>query len=76
VPVERVADPQLSIGVPNGSPLRVTTRSRGRCASCRRLGPASFDVDRRRSPLTVAARDAGEVAYAARPHHRGTFSFG
>jgi uncharacterized protein (DUF58 family) len=33
-------------------------------------------VDRRRSALTVAPRDAGEIDYAARPHHRGTFSFG
>src|SRR6266850_323320 len=38
--------------------------------------PASFDVDHRRSPLTVAPQGAGEIAYAARPHHRGTFSFG
>ena len=38
--------------------------------------PDSFDVDRRRSPLTVAPREKGEIAYAARPHHRGTFSFG
>ena len=38
--------------------------------------PVSFDIDRRRSPLTVAPREQGEIAYAARPHHRGTFSFG
>ena len=77
VPVARVADPQLSIGVPNRVTLRVTNPF----ARPLRLllvdsVPVSFDVDHRRSPLTVAARDAGEVAYAARPHHRGTFSFG
>ena len=77
VPVERVADPQLSIGVSN----RVTLRVRNPFARPLRLlladsVPVSFDVDRRRSPLTVAPRENGEIAYAARPHHRGTFSFG
>jgi uncharacterized protein (DUF58 family) len=77
VPVERVADPQLSIGVSNRVTLRVTNP----LARPLRLllvdsVPASFEVDRRRSPLTVAPREKGEIAYAARPHHRGTFSFG
>ena len=77
VPIERVADPQLSIGVPNRVTLRVTNPfARPLRLVLADSVPASFDVDHRRSPLTVAPRDAGEVAYAARPHHRGSFSFG
>jgi len=77
VPIERVADPQLSIGVPNRVTLRVTNPfARPLRLVLADSVPASFDVDHRRSPLTVAARDAGEVAYAARPHHRGSFAFG
>jgi uncharacterized protein (DUF58 family) len=77
VPVERVADPQLSIGVPNRVTLRVTNPfARPLRLVLADSVPVSFDVDHRHSPLTVAARDAGEVAYAARPQHRGTFSFG
>src|SRR5881628_3729821 len=77
IAVERVADPQLSIGVSNRVTLRVTNPF----ARPLRLllvdsVPVSFDVDRRRSPLTVAPRESGEIVYAARPHHRGTFSFG
>jgi len=77
IAVERVADPQLSIGVSNRVTLRVTNPF----ARPLRLllvdsVPVSFDIDRRRSPLTVAPREQGEIAYAARPHHRGTFSFG
>src|SRR5688572_32758152 len=77
IPVERVADPQLSIGVPNRVTLRVTNPfARPLRLELADSVPVSFDVDRRRSPLTVAPRGAGEIAYAARPHHRGTFSFG
>ena len=77
VQVSRVADPQLSIGVPNRVTLHVTNPfARPLRLVLADSVPASFDVDRRRSPLTVAAQGAGEVAYAARPHHRGTFSFG
>ncbi len=70
IAVERVADPQLSIGVSNRVTLRVTNPF----ARPLRLllvdsVPVSFDVDRRRSPLTVAPRERGEIAYAARPHH-------
>ncbi|MEP6693822.1 MAG: hypothetical protein ABJB39_04200, partial [Chloroflexota bacterium] len=75
--VERIADPQLSIGVPNRVTLRVTNPfARPLRLLLADSVPASFDVVPRRSPLTVAPREAGEVAYAARPHHRGTFSFG
>ncbi len=75
--VERVADPQLSIGVPNRVTLRVTNPfARPLRLLLADSVPVSFDVDRRRSPLTVAAGSAGEVMYAARPRHRGTFSFG
>ncbi|HUG05251.1 MAG: DUF58 domain-containing protein [Chloroflexota bacterium] len=77
VPIERVADRQLSIGVPNRVTLRVTNPfARPLRLLLADSVPVSFDVDRRRSPLTVAPRDAGETQYAARPHHRGTFSFG
>jgi uncharacterized protein (DUF58 family) len=77
VQVERVADPQLSIGVPNRVTLRVTNPfARPLRLMVADTVPVSFDVDRRRSPLTVAPRDGGEIAYAARPRHRGTFSFG
>jgi uncharacterized protein (DUF58 family) len=77
IPVERVADPQLSIGVANRVTLRVTNPfARPLRLLLADSVPVSFDVDQRRSALTVAPREAGEVAYAARPHHRGTFSFG
>ncbi len=77
VTVERLADPQLSIGVSNRVRLRVTNPfARPLRLVLADSVPDSFDVDRRRSPLTVAPREKGEIAYAARPHHRGTFSFG
>ena len=77
VTVERLADPQLSIGVSNRVTLRVTNPFvRPLRLMLADSVPVSFDVDRRRSPLTVAPREKGEIAYAARPHHRGTFSFG
>jgi len=77
ITVERLADPQLSIGVSNRVTLRVTNPfARPLRLLLADSVPVSFDVDRRRSPLTVAPREKGEIAYAARPHHRGTFSFG
>jgi len=77
IAVERLADPQLSIGVSNRVTLRVTNPfARPLRLMLVDSVPVSFDVDRRRSPLTVAPREKGEIAYAARPHHRGTFSFG
>ena len=77
VPVARVADPQLSIGVPN----RVTLRVANPFARPLRLQladtvPVSFDVEPRRASITVPPRDSADLTYAARPHHRGTFSFG
>jgi uncharacterized protein (DUF58 family) len=77
IPVARVADPQLSIGVPNRVTLHVTNPfARPLRLVLADSVPVTFDVDRRRAPLTVAPQSAGEIAYAARPHHRGTFSFG
>jgi len=75
--VERVAEPQLSIGVANRVTLRVTNP----LARPLRLAlvdsvPVSFDVDHRRASGTVPPRSSREIAYSARPHHRGTFSFG
>ena len=68
VPVERVAEPQLSIGVGNrvairlrnpfGRPLRATVRD---------TVPPSFDVDRRVADLVVGPGAVAEAAYAARP---------
>src|SRR5439155_11641534 len=77
VRVERLAEPQLSIGVANRVTLRVTNP----LARPLRLAlvdsvPVSFDVDHRRASGTVPPRSSREIAYAARPHHRGTFSFG
>jgi uncharacterized protein (DUF58 family) len=77
IPVVRVADPQLSIGVSNRVTLRVTNPfARPLRLLLADSVPVSFDVDHRRSPLVVAPRNAAEIEYAARPHHRGTFSFG
>ncbi len=75
--VERVAEPQLSIGVANRVTLGVTNP----LARPLRLAlvdsvPVSFDVDHRRASGTVPPRSSREIAYSARPHHRGTFSFG
>ena len=77
VRVERLAEPQLSIGVANRVTLRVTNP----LARPLRLAlvdsvPVSFDVDHRRASGTVPPRSSREIAYSARPHHRGTFSFG
>lgn len=75
--VRRVAEPQLSIGVPNRvdlcignpytRPLRVTVRDDV---------PAGVDVDRRYAECDLAAAAEATVTYAARPRHRGTFRFG
>ena len=77
VPVERVAEPQLSIGVGN----RVTVRLRNPFAlplraTVRDTVPTSFDVDRRTAELVVGPGATAEAAYAARPRHRGSFRFG
>ena len=77
VPVTRVADPQLSIGVPNRVALRVANPFARPVRAVLVDGvPPSFDVDRRRIALTVAPRAEAEEAYVARPRHRGSFAFG
>jgi uncharacterized protein (DUF58 family) len=77
VPVERIADPQLSIGARN----RVTLHVRNPFARPLRLTlrdtvPDSFDVDRRAIALPVAPGGEAEASYAARPRFRGSFRFG
>src|SRR5439155_1037291 len=77
VQIERVAEPQLSIGV--GS--RVTVRLRNPFAlplraTVRDTVPPSFDVDRRTADLVVGPGAVADAAYAARPRHRGSFRFG
>jgi len=77
VTVERIADPQLSIGARN----RVTLHVRNPFARPLRLTlrdtvPDSFDVDRRAIALPVASGGEGDATYAARPRFRGSFRFG
>jgi len=77
VPIARIADRQLSIGVGN----RIGVRVRNPFVRPLRLVfvdavPASFDVDRRRVPVTLAPSEEKELEYVTRPRHRGTFSFG
>lgn len=77
VPIARVADPQLSIGVGNHVALRVRNPFvRPLRALLVDTVPASFDVDRRRIAVAVAAREEAEVRYVARPRHRGSYQFG
>ncbi|HET7701331.1 MAG TPA: DUF58 domain-containing protein [Candidatus Limnocylindria bacterium] len=75
--IARVADPQLSIGVGNHVALRVRNPFvRPLRALLVDSVPTSFDVDRRRIAVEVAARDEAEVRYVTRPRHRGSFQFG
>ena len=77
VTVDRVAEPQLSIGVGNRVALRLRNPlARTLRARLRDTVPASFDVDRRTSEVTVGPGLDGEATYAARPRHRGSFRFG
>jgi uncharacterized protein (DUF58 family) len=77
VGVQRVADPQLSIGVPNRVTLRVTNPFvRPLRAVLADTIPVSFDVDQRAASLHVSPLGESEMTYAARPRHRGTFAFG
>jgi uncharacterized protein (DUF58 family) len=77
VVVSRVADPQLSIGVGNRVALRVANPfARPLRATFADAVPASFDVDRRLMPATVAPGGQVDLEYTARPRHRGTFTFG
>ena len=77
VAVERVAEPQLSIGVRNRVTLRVRNPfSRPLRLVLRDTVPDSFDVDRRAIALPVAPGGEADAAYAARPRFRGSFRFG
>ena len=77
VPVTRVADPQLSIGVGNKIALRVSNPFARPLRALLVDGvPASFDVDARRLPLTVAPSTHADAQYVTRPRHRGSFQFG
>ncbi len=77
VPVTRVAEPQLSIGVGNRVGLHVTNPfARPLRAVLVDAVPASFDVDARRLAVEVAPHEAGDVEYVTRPRHRGTYAFG
>ena len=77
IAVERVTEPQLSIGVPNRIELRVRNPyDRVLRATLRDEAPAGFDVDRRRLELLVPASGEATATYTARPRHRGTFELG
>ena len=77
IAVERVTEPQLSIGVPNRIELRVRNPyDRALRATLRDEAPAAFDVDRRRLELLVPASGEATATYTARPRHRGTFELG
>ncbi len=77
IPVSRIADPQLSIGVGNKILLRVTNPFRRPLRAVLVDGvPPTFDVDRRRLPVSVAPSEQAEVEYATRPRHRGSYVFG
>ena len=77
VPIARVADPQLSIGVGNRVALRVANPfARPLRAVVVDAVPPSFDVDRRLMPVAVAPHEQAELEYVTRPQHRGSFAFG
>jgi uncharacterized protein (DUF58 family) len=77
VPVSRVSDPQLSIGVGNHIGLRVANPfARPLRAVLVDAVPASFDVDHRRLAVAIPPRGETQVGYVTRPRHRGSFSFG
>ena len=77
IAVERVTEPQLSIGVANRIELRVRNPyDRELRATLRDEAPAAFDVDRRRLELLVPASGEATATYTARPRHRGTFELG
>jgi len=77
VPIARVADPQLSIGVGNRIALRVSNPfTRPLRAVVVDAVPPSFDVDRRLMSVAVAPQQQMNVEYVTRPRHRGSFAFG
>jgi len=76
VPVTRVADPQLSIGVGNRIALRVRNPfARPLRAMFVDGVPASFDVDERYLGAVVPPAGEMDLTYVTRPRHRGTFAF-
>ncbi|HEY6957259.1 MAG TPA: DUF58 domain-containing protein [Candidatus Limnocylindria bacterium] len=77
VPVTRVAEPQLSIGVGNRVGLHVANPfARPLRAVLVDAVPSSFDVDARRLAVDVAPHEAADVEYVTRPRYRGTYAFG
>ena len=77
VPVARVADPQLSIGVGNRVALRVTNPFARPLRAVLVDGvPPSFDVDSRRLRVDISPSAQSEIEYVTRPRHRGSFAFG
>jgi uncharacterized protein (DUF58 family) len=75
--VQRVMEPQLSLGAPNH--VAITVRNPfGRSIRLRVRDdvPASFRVDRREAVLDIAGGGTASLAYVARPRFRGTFQFG
>lgn len=75
--VRRIAEPQLSIGVPNRIDVRIANPyTRPVRVTVRDDVPPGVDVDRRRADIEVGAAQEGTLTYAARPRHRGTFRFG
>lgn len=77
VPVTRVADPQLSIGVGNRVTLRVANPfPRPIRATLVDGVPPSFDVDARYLTAVVPPAGEADIAYVTRPRHRGSFAFG
>ncbi len=77
LPVRRIAEPQLSIGVPNRVDLRIANPyTRALRMTVRDDVPSGVDVDRRRGEIEIAPGAEVDLTYAARPRHRGTFRFG
>ena len=77
VPIARVADPQLSIGVGNRVALRVGNPfARPLRAVVVDAVPPSFVVDRRLMPVAIAPHEQADLEYVTRPQHRGSFAFG
>jgi uncharacterized protein (DUF58 family) len=77
VSIERLAEPQLSIGVPNQIALRIRNPfGRPLRAALADDVPPSFQVDQRRFDVEIAPGGEQQVGYVARPRYRGSFAFG
>jgi len=77
IPVTRIADPQLSIGVGNRIALHVRNPfARPLRAMLVDGVPASFDVDARQLATVVPPTGETDIEYVTRPRHRGTYAFG